>query len=908
MNTILLPKTFDCLFIESSDKEFYEHVYTPALADLTRSDCWRTEPVRSSTRDVTRKIKGTHIVNTTNAAEPVCMVIITSDNEYASAVELPRSLFEVLVLKCIDSSMAQNARMPFCLRKLLSLRDQRDARPLVVANMYLSQLFDFDRTSGFTRRLEKNNKNDESDIDYAQQFKKRTKILLTAISDRPLVRKQDKEKAKVSQRYIFDMDSNRLLQMRRRFCVAMQTACVLLIHRYSGMQDLWSSNDHFYLYQLCMNNRNVDEKIKSLLTKQLAFKSINGAPTTADDIHRLVNAVRDSVLVSEIVDTLCNKYHFQRVLSEFQITTNDNQHISDRVADPTDNIDVVSCTISSYEALVKFATDYDLIDDLDAQRASWSTNGVVARFDASVASPLSVLTTIRTFVPDADAKKDYALFWTPASNEFYLRTTERVWYRLIMGGLTFASAQLRARGEPGARMLCTPLIYASLASDDSTVVSSGVSATLMLMTAGFRYQNVLRSHSEHAKELVRNLDTVLHAFCGTPCDNVKLARLVLEPIIASRSDGARVVRPLPAGIYAAVFAALADDAPTMEIDVRKLKSMAMDDSRFCNFIKTQINVYVEPAAFQARFALAEENQSTAIVKGNIAGVKCGCGRPLDSCLTASTLLNQYMHTPAMKFNGILCCICCERVGYAQGVAHQGDRCSKCLAYGAITVPSSESSMVALADASTAGLFTRHEIVREFAGRGSTDLLSNLRLVTDGEPYRPPTPRPLQTRASMFAPLSKRKPLGRNASLALTTTFLANIPKLEPNASIARMLFVLALESVALTSMADLAHSTKPEVVAAILAPMSVDDLARTLNVKEVEKKALQCGQFPLCRSAVLENARYNEQTMKTSASNTTMALVDRAAELLFDMKSVAPLAGAPPLLATLLFDETGINE
>ena len=108
-------------------------------------------------------------------------------------------------------------------------------------------------------------------------------------------------------------------------------------------------------------------------------------------------------------------------------------------------------------------------------------------------------------------------------------------------------------------------------------------------------------------------------------------------------------------------------------------------------------------------------------------------------------------------------------------------------------------------------------------------------------------------------------------------------------------------------MADLKHVAKPDVLAAILAPMPAEDIARALNVKEMETAALRCGQFPLCRSAVLENTRYNEQTMKASAGNTAMSLVDRAAELLFDMKRVAPLAGAPPLLATLLFDETGIN-
>lgn len=912
MNSILVPKTFDCFLLESDDT--YNQVYARTLADLTRSDGWRTVAARSNTRDVARKINSTRVVNPANAAEPVCMVIITNNSGYASAVEMPRSLFEALVLKCIESLLDLNVPLPFCLRKLLFMRDLRDAPPSVVAKMYFSQLFDFERARRFARRLETNTKDEKPDVNRDQEAEHYKRAMLAALSDRPTVaqRKKDEERTKVSRRYIFDMDAKRLDRMRRRFCVAMQTAYVLLVHRYGGLQDLWSSNDHFYLYQLSMSNRSADEKhrqIETLLAKKLAFKS-NGDNSTADDVHRLLDAVRDDVLAAGLVNTICDDYNFRQVLSEFQIATNDNQHIADRIADPTDNVDVVHYTMSSFESLVQFATDYCLLDVLDARRARWSANGVVVRFDSLVASPLRVLTTIRTFVPHADVNTDYALFWTPASNEFYLRTTDQVWHRLIMGGLTFASAQLRARSKSGVRMLCTPLIYAALASEDAAVVSSGVTATLMLMTAGFRYQNLLRS-PEHAKELVRNLDAVLHAFCGTPCDNVKLARLILEPVISTRSDGARVVRPMPDGLYAAVFAALAGDDATLQIDVRKLKTMPMDDSRFCNFIKAQINVCVDMATFRARLALATKNQSVALATKNVAGLKCGCGLPLDCCLTASSVLQQYVCTLPKVFSGILCCVCCERAGLSERGARpgapSGSRCSNCLACGLVVGAPSDSLMVALTDASATGLFNRHEIVQEFARQGATDLLSNLRLVTDGETYRPPTPRSLQTRASMFAP-SKHKTLGRNVSLDLTTTFLADIAAVEPDARIARLLFVLALESIALTSLADLVHFTKPDVVAAILAPMPVEDIARTLNVEEVEQKALRCGQFPLCRSAVLENARYNEQTMKTTAGDAATPLFDRAAQLLFDMKSVAPLTGAPPLLATLLFDETGISE
>ena len=684
----------------------------------------------------------------------------------------------MLVLKCVELSTAQNVEMPYCLYKLHRLHGVCGVSQSMTVNIYFSQLLDVGRIFRFAN----NKKTDDSDADREHEAEQRKKALL---SDRPIrvPRKQDTE---VAPRYLFDMDSNRRTQMRRRFRVAMQTAYVLLVHRYGGLQDLWKSDDHFYLYQLCMSNSTVSERqsqIETLLAKQLAFQPINGGtPATAEDIHRLVSAAQDDVVVAQIVDSLHDEYNFQRVLSEFQITTNDNQRTADRAADPTDNIDVVNCTVSSYESLVEFAADYCLLDVLDAQRASWSTTGVVARFDASTASPLSVLTSIRTFDPGADAKKDYTLFWTPASNEFYLRTTERLWYRLIMGGLTFASAQLRARSAPGARMLCTPLIYASLASDDGTVVSSGLSATLMLMTAGFRYQNVLRSNTERAKELVRNLDAVLHAFCGTPCDNVELARLLLEPIIATRSDGARIVRPIPDGVYAAAFAALADDAMTMQIDVRKLKSTPMDDSLFCDFLKAQMTVYVDRATFQARRDLATKNQLLAIAAQNVNGVKCACGRPLDSCSTASSLLNGYARDLPTKFSGIMCCVCCERVGYLENPMRprstQFSSCSRCLARGAVVLPCKDASMVVLAGPAAAGLFTRHEIVRELAQRNATDLLSSLRLVTDGDTYRPPTPRPLETPGSIFAP-PKRKPLGRTVSLELTNAFLADIPPVEP---------------------------------------------------------------------------------------------------------------------------------
>jgi len=362
------------------------------------------------------------------------------------------------------------------------------------------------------------------------------------------------------------------------------TCAVRLLDRYCGRRiDRWRAVDYFYLHQLALLP---SEPTAAELDAVHMLDGVLDAVADVDELRALVSACRDESSLDEaervapLVATLFDKnVQLHAVLDSFQtrsecLPRRRRTHAALRVAQRVSERELRD--FAERHALTWAQRRLDAV----ARARPDAALSYVLRFDATVASPLALLTSVRAFAAQAADGVDFLVVWTPrdralkqrhAAREpphIYLALSHTLWRRLLLGATPRAVAERRAGGATveHAPLVAPVLVHALRAADPDTVIDAlGAVQTLCTSLQGAMPTQWLpgidarRRGARHAVEALRAVASAL-------CPSGNWARRQQSRIsrlcggLATRDaavDGGRTTRM--SSIFSALHAALAGD-------------------------------------------------------------------------------------------------------------------------------------------------------------------------------------------------------------------------------------------------------------------------------------------------------------------------------------------------------------
>lgn len=744
-------------------------------------------------------------------------------------------------------------------------------------------------------------------------------------------------------------------RFEQRFTNAWRCAVVLHALYYRGRRRLWRNSDHYYLHCLTLTHEPGErdsaklDRIAKLIADRLAFQPLDdgryagsATATTADDVLRLMDCVADGASVlAPLTKELFTKYRLHRVVNEYHVRVDfDGRRAQPRAVDVKATATLIDFRRATQAELDAYIEQHSLERARCLLAARQPPLSVVLAFKALCASPLDLLSTMRVFAPAARTDIDYTIVWAPQAyaeeTVVYVCMTQPTLLTVMLGGVPYVLASRRASGaiEP-TRMLAAPLINAALASIDAEVRLNALHAVRVLLSAGgdgggssgisdarLRVESI---------DCVRNIDRVLSCFFGTEIDNVDLCRQFVNATLAGRSSKRRPSAVEPRGIYAALLAAVSGTALGAVVETHVLASLRSGGNRrFDDFIARQTQICAPLEDIAQRNATAREQQHGEFSKA-IAVPVCGCGRRLSDCSVATQQFNEIRATHTYPFDVKLCCVC-ERVDRALKleerclkrraggrVAGSPPMCDQCSRLDIVVTPVANRGAMTLltlggggggggGSSSNAGetpsVFRLPEIVEEFARRKARVCLANLRLLDGTRLLRMHVPRPLRSNTSARASSerSTSEPRYLTHIAQNTASALADLRPVDDRTTLARLLALIALESLYCNARERLEES-RDDVLAAKLQPLDLDTLRRALDTRSVTAMVeTSLTVFPLCESS-LTASRPLDDGMVSFARDVALGIDERVARLTYNLSSAAPLVDAPPLLLPLaLFD------